>query len=637
MTTARYLVGDVFARLRDIPDASVDLAMTSPPFLALRSYLPADHPDKHLEIGSEPTPAAFLDTLLALTAELGRVLAPHGSICVELGDSFAGSGGAGGDYDDGGWRNGQQRWGGSASRGRESNWSYADALWLAGIIDAEGSIMVHRQDRGDNSPSYRADVCISMMDRQVCDRAAEITGVGNVNQDGRKVYTWHVSAQQARYVLLNIWPHLLIKQRQACAAIELQRHIEDTKRRGQWAPVAADEVAYRETIRVHVIGWNARGEDRGKFEATWTAPTPPRIRHSVMGGTGWPMDKSLCGLPTLYAWSLAYGVNLLTGEPSPAGQWRVRNLVAWVRPNPPVGALGDKFRPATSYLTIACKARDRYFDLDAVRTPHMHPNATHTVGHVADTRGDHGEPDKRIFNNPAGAPPLDWWNHIDQLIDHEIAERSRHIDTSQRTTNGPKPNGREGDAGKPRFDKRISAPSVGATGSHIRRRLEAAGYLGGPGDDVWDIAPSGYPGAHYAVYPPELCVRPILAMTPRRVCTTCGTPSRRVVEAERLVDGATSDAPIQHPGRSSNGGGEYTKNHGTYGRQTTTLGWSECGHGTWRPGHVLDPFAGTGTTLAVATGHGRTATGIDIDPRNAELAQQRLGMFLTIDTPAEAS
>src|SRR5690606_21204494 len=84
---------------------------------------------------------------------------------------------------------------------------------------------------------------------------------------------------------------------------------------------------------------------------------------------GWPLAKSLCGIPTLYAWSLAYGRNLLTGAPSPAGRWRVRNLVAWVRPNPPVCALRDKFRPATSYLTIATRARNRYFDLDAARTP----------------------------------------------------------------------------------------------------------------------------------------------------------------------------------------------------------------------------------------------------------------------------
>ena len=66
-----------------------------------------------------------------------------------------------------------------------------------------------------------------------------------------------------------------------------------------------------------------------------------------------------------------------------------------------------------------------------------------------------------------------------------------------------------------------------------------------------------------------------------------------------------------------------------------TVGWSDCGCGdNWRPGVVLDPFAGSGTTLMVATGNGRDAIGIDLDDRNADLAQARCGMFLTVESPA---
>lgn len=86
MSEARYIVGDTREVISSLPDGSVDLVLTSPPFLALRSYLPDDHPDKGKEIGSEPTPAEFLDALLALSAEWRRVLAPHGSICIELGE-----------------------------------------------------------------------------------------------------------------------------------------------------------------------------------------------------------------------------------------------------------------------------------------------------------------------------------------------------------------------------------------------------------------------------------------------------------------------------------------------------------------------------------------------------------------------
>jgi hypothetical protein len=78
VTTARFIVGDSLTVLRSMPDASVDLVLTSPPFLALRSYLPLDHPDKALEMGSEPTPGEFIDALLEVVEECRRVVAPHG-------------------------------------------------------------------------------------------------------------------------------------------------------------------------------------------------------------------------------------------------------------------------------------------------------------------------------------------------------------------------------------------------------------------------------------------------------------------------------------------------------------------------------------------------------------------------------
>jgi hypothetical protein len=63
-------------------------------------------------------------------------------------------------------------------------------------------------------------------------------------------------------------------------------------------------------------------------------------------------------------------------------------------------------------------------------------------------------------------------------------------------------------------------------------------------------------------------------------------------------------------------------------RHSETIGWSDCGHNRWRPGIVLDPFAGTGTTLAVATGLGRIGIGIDLDDRNVALARERVGPLL---------
>jgi len=398
--SSTYIIGDVRDCLAAIPDGSIDLVMTSPPFLALRSYLrsylPADHPDKHREIGSEPDPATFLDTLLLLTAEWGRVLAPHGSICVELGDTYSGASAEGSD--------------------QKGSTRYPNGRGMAGLGDS-------------------------------------------------------------------------------------------TSKRGN----------------------------------------------------GWPLPKSLCGIPHLYHLSLAYGRNLLTGEESPAGRWRVRNVVAWCRPNPPVGALGDKFRPATSYMTIATRAQKRYFDLDAVRTAHKHPD---DAARARTGTRDAGKVGGDGASNPAGAPPLDYWV----------------------------------------------------------------------------IPTQPYSGSHYATFPASLCERPIKAMCPAKVCTVCGKPSERIVEAaEGYADKLGGTIAGRNGKAKESGLRGSTQPPGDYitSAQYITTGWTECecpDDGTkWRPGVVLDPFAGSGTTLMVANELERDAIGFDLDERNASLARDRVDKFLFSD------
>lgn len=75
-----------------LPDESVDLIVSSPPYFALRSYRDGG---EHYEdqIGSEPTPQAFLEALWATMHECWRVLKPSGSCFINLGDKRSGSGG----------------------------------------------------------------------------------------------------------------------------------------------------------------------------------------------------------------------------------------------------------------------------------------------------------------------------------------------------------------------------------------------------------------------------------------------------------------------------------------------------------------------------------------------------------------
>ncbi len=87
--SAVVLRGD--ARALPLPDECVDLIVTSPPFWALRSYTDGGiHYDG--QIGSEPAPREYIDSLLACTREWVRVLKPSGSLFVELGDKYGASG-----------------------------------------------------------------------------------------------------------------------------------------------------------------------------------------------------------------------------------------------------------------------------------------------------------------------------------------------------------------------------------------------------------------------------------------------------------------------------------------------------------------------------------------------------------------
>jgi hypothetical protein len=478
--TVRYLVADVFDGLATIDDGSVDVCISSPPFLALRSYLPSDHPDKAKEIGSEATPAEFIDVLLKVTAELRRVLAPHGSIAIELGDTYAGSGGAGGDYADDGWR--------------------------------EGQPVYAQRSAGDSR------------------RGADARNLAN----------------------------------------------------------------------------NSRG---------------------TKAGGDWPLAKSKTLIPELYRIALAYGFNPLTGQPSPAGQWRIRNVVTWCRPNPPVGALGDKWRPATSDVVVACLSGKRYWD---------------------------------------------------------------DLATRKDTPRVERPRLRQGEPAMGRDGNWDSFPNVEVTG-------------GAPLLDYWEIPPGGYKGSHYAVFPPELVVSLVKAMTPEKVCRTCGQPSRRIAHgssaSRRLIpevvvkareakslsrqalasalgvgannvwdwevgghlppwemwqkvkvvldliddlddafppDDAYEQVPLdkERPVKALIAPNEVNPagrlGGFAYNRTIKTpreFGWTDCGHDDYRPGLVLDPFAGSGTTLMVAHGHGHDSIGIDLDERNLELARERVGPF----------
>jgi len=88
MNPLQILVGDCRETLKTIPDGTVQTCVTSPPYWGLRSYLPAGHDDKHREIGQEPTPEAFVETMVEVFREVRRCLHESGTVWLNLGDSY---------------------------------------------------------------------------------------------------------------------------------------------------------------------------------------------------------------------------------------------------------------------------------------------------------------------------------------------------------------------------------------------------------------------------------------------------------------------------------------------------------------------------------------------------------------------
>ncbi len=77
------LVGDARAELQQLPDASVDMVLTSPPYFRLRDYAVTG------QLGLEPTVDDWVAGLRDVAREVARVLVPTGSFWLNVGDTYS--------------------------------------------------------------------------------------------------------------------------------------------------------------------------------------------------------------------------------------------------------------------------------------------------------------------------------------------------------------------------------------------------------------------------------------------------------------------------------------------------------------------------------------------------------------------
>lgn len=223
------------------------------------------------QIGLEETPEQWVERLVEVFSEVKRVLRDDGTLWVEVGDSYAVRGQARSiDY--------LERTGGNTglnSRNARTHeyapipnhykpkdligapWLLAkrlqqphytgqikndvDRVWLAAVIDGEGCIAIHKRPAGTpayssfrkndgtisqymrTKDSFQPKLEISNTSLALIERVIEITGEGNANVKqeagtfGRKqtIYRWTVTADKARSVLREVYPHLIAKPHEA--------------------------------------------------------------------------------------------------------------------------------------------------------------------------------------------------------------------------------------------------------------------------------------------------------------------------------------------------------------------------------------------------------------------------------------
>ena len=421
--------GDALEVLRTLPDRSVHMCATSPPFYGLRDYGTGtweggDEGCEHMhdgtgsstassrlrldgrthvgpyenekdtrkpyglvcgkcgarridrQIGLEESPDEWVARLVEVFREVRRVLRDDGTLWVEIGDSYASTQkGGGGDGSTSGLNakyapDGRFAADNKSEIQREPSrydlrtmglkqkdligqpWLLAQALrdpyytgkikreadrvWLAAMVDGEGSIGIHKRPAGQSAyssfqrkdgtksdyvrtqDSYQPKLEISNTNLALIERIVALTGEGNtkVKQEagthGRKqtIYRWTVTADKCRDLLRELYPHLVAKQHEARMAYGCP-------------PSGMKAAAAHEALKaLH------QGEENL--------------------GTDFPHPESLYE----------------------AG-WFLRSEIIWARlhPNPMPESVTDRPTKAHSTVFLLSKMPRYYFDAEAIREP----------------------------------------------------------------------------------------------------------------------------------------------------------------------------------------------------------------------------------------------------------------------------
>lgn len=285
----------------------------------------------------------------------------------------------------------------------------------------------------------------------------------------------------------------------------------------------------------------------------------------------------------------------------------LRNKIIWHKPNPMPSSVKDRFNMTYEMLYLFVKNnKPAYWYND--KTGAMVDKKP--ISQIEGIDWDWKETGNVNENGKSKLKKLLHWHSVDYWFDLDVV-RVEHKPESLIRIKGTWNGHRE--------------PMSSFQGMEIKRMCNPLGK--NPGD-IWRINTQSFPEAHFAVFPEELCEKPILAGCPAEVCKHCGKARVRIVETEFIHRG--------DKGHARRGLEEESKGNRMIGiisrekigwNQYHTLGWTDCqckGEDKYEPGILLDPFGGSGTVSIEAEKLDRSSIIIDIKKEYCKMAFKRL-------------
>ena len=167
----------------------------------------------------------------------------------------------------------------------------------------------------------------------------------------------------------------------------------------------------------------------------------------------------------------------------------------------------------------------------------------------------------------------------------------------------------------------------------VRKREDFFKHEGRNKRTVWNINTKPCKEAHFAVFPPELVKIPIEAGCPEFICNKCGKPRVKVYEKiqHEPVENYTGQSRKDYKGRDLQDPSDM-KRRMLKGMAVERVykGYSNCGcNAGFKPGVVLDPFAGTATTCRVARSLKRDWMGFDLSEEYCKIAEKLINQEIT--------